>query len=64
MNLAKNIFAMVLVTGSLWGCSLSEKKKAGTWLELAGSQRQVQSIEGQLVLETVEGMKINEVPSA
>ncbi|GGC63668.1 hypothetical protein [Marinobacter halophilus] len=63
MNLAKNIIAMVLVTGSLWGCSLSEKKKTGKWLELAGSQRQVQSIDGRLVLATVEGIKINTVPS-
>jgi len=49
MNLAKNILAMLLVTGSLWGCSLSQEREAGKRIVLAGSQWQVQDIDGQPV---------------
>lgn len=49
MSLAKNIFAMVLVTGTLWGCSVSQEQEAGKQIALAGSQWQVQEIDGQPV---------------
>ncbi|MBE0486273.1 META domain-containing protein [Marinobacter sp.] len=49
MNLAKNILAMLLVTGTLWGCSLSQEREAGKWFDLAGSDWQIQDIDGQPV---------------
>lgn len=49
MNLARNIVAMVLVTGSLWGCSMSQSQDASKPVALAGSQWQVQEIDGEPV---------------
>ncbi|OJS99078.1 META domain-containing protein [Marinobacter nauticus] len=51
MSLAKNILAMLLVTGSLWGCSLSQERATGKTMNLAGSQWQVEEIDGDPVAE-------------
>jgi heat shock protein HslJ len=54
MSLAKNILAMLLVTGSLWGCSLSQERATGKTMSLAGSQWQVQEIDGDPVSQDGE----------
>ncbi|PSF05218.1 META domain-containing protein [Marinobacter fuscus] len=54
MSLAKNIFAMLLVTGSLWGCSLNQSQKEGQPGSLAGSNWLVESIDGKPVLTDSE----------
>lgn len=51
MSLAKNILAMLLVTGSLWGCSLSQERATGKTMSLTGSQWQVEAIDGDPVAE-------------
>lgn len=51
MSNAKNILAMLMVTGSLWGCSLNQSKEADeSQMNLAGSQWQVESIGGKSVI--------------
>ena len=54
MSLAKNVMAMLLITGSLWGCSLNAEKEGGTPGSLAGSQWLVEEIDGEPVLEGSE----------
>ncbi|MBB5319746.1 META domain-containing protein [Marinobacter oulmenensis] len=51
MSLAKNIMAMLLVTGSLWGCSLSQEREGDGSETLAGSQWRVEAIGDQPVAE-------------
>ncbi|MBN7770296.1 META domain-containing protein [Marinobacter daepoensis] len=53
MSLAKNIIAMLLVTGSLWGCSISQEQGGDGQMSLAGSQWLVEEIAGEpLVAES------------
>ncbi|CCG96896.1 conserved hypothetical protein; putative exported protein [Marinobacter nauticus ATCC 49840] len=54
MSLAKNVMAMLLITGSLWGCSLNAEKEGGKPGSLAGSQWMVEEIDGEPVLEGSE----------
>src|SRR5690606_40326810 len=54
MSLAKNVMAMLLITGSLWGCSLNAEKEGGEPGSLAGSQWLVEEIDGEPVLEGSE----------
>ncbi|MGC8120669.1 META domain-containing protein [Marinobacter sp. VGCF2001] len=54
MTLAKNIMAMLLVTGSLWGCALNTQSSSGAAVSLAGSQWQVLEIDGEPVIADSE----------
>ena len=54
MSLAKNVMAMLLITGSLWGCSLNAEKEGGKPGSLAGSQWLVEEIDGLLDESTIK----------
>jgi len=51
VSFSKNIIAVTLVTGSLWGCSLAQEKESEKQEALTGSQWFVQEIAGEPVLE-------------